>query len=110
VGGIAGGIVGVPIPIIGPILGAILGAAIGAGILELTSGKTSVEQAGHIAVGAAKGRFWGALSKLVFGTIMLVVLMIYAFPVPTDLEVAPAMESAPANPDQAWSGLWPNHA
>ncbi|WP_442482468.1 DUF456 domain-containing protein [Aeoliella sp. SH292] len=108
VGGIAGGIVGVPIPVVGPILGAILGAAIGAGVLELTSGKTSMEQAGHIAVGAAKGRFWGALSKLVFGTIMLVVLVIYAFPVPSDLEAVPAIESAPANPDQAWSGLFEN--
>lgn len=110
VGGIAGGIVGVPIPVVGPILGAILGAAIGAGVLELTNGTTSMEQAGHIAVGAAKGRLWGALSKLVFGTIMLVVLVIYAFPVPSDLEVVPPVESTPANPDQAWSGLGQNHA
>lgn len=101
VGGIIGAIVGMPVPVIGPVLAAILGAAIGAGILELTSGKTSVEQAGQIAVGAAKGRFWGALSKLGFGSIMLLVVVVYAFPLPSDLETIPPTESVPANADRA---------
>lgn len=89
-GGIVGGIVGVPVPIIGPILGAILGAAIGAGLLELTGRDASIERAGKVALGAAQGRFWGVVSKLSFGSVMLVVLLIYAFPLPGDLEAAPA--------------------
>lgn len=85
VGGLAGGIVGVPIPIVGPLLGAVLGAALGAGVLELT-GKSDLRQAGNVALGAAKGRAWGIASKATFGTIMLVVLAIYAFPVSSDIE------------------------
>lgn len=85
VGGLAGGIIGVPIPIVGPLLGAILGAAIGAGVLELT-GQSDLRRAGNVAIGAAKGRAWGIASKATFGTIMLVVLAIYAFPVSGDLE------------------------
>lgn len=100
VGGIAGGIVGVPIPILGPILGAILGAAVGAGVLELTGERPDVRQAGNVAWGAAKGRFWGVVSKLTFGTVMLVVLLVYAFPlrsdVPAQQEPAAVEENAPA--------------
>lgn len=95
VGGVAGGIIGVPVPVVGPVLGAILGAAIGAGLLELSNGQTSVQQAGSVAVGAAKGRFWGTISKLAFGSVMFVVLAIYAFPLPSDL---PESEE-PAAPD-----------
>lgn len=101
VGGVAGGIIGVPVPVIGPVLGAILGAAVGAGLLELSGGKASVQQAGNIAVGAAKGRFYGTVSKLAFGSVMFFLLAIYAFPLPSDLpaDSQPAVEGpAPATP------------
>lgn len=93
VGGIAGGIIGVPIPILGPILGAILGAAVGAGVLELTGERPDFRQAGNVALGAAKGRFWGVVSKLSFGTVMLLVLLVYAFPLRSDV---PAQQAPPA--------------
>lgn len=85
VGGVAGGIVGVPIPVVGPLLGAVLGAAIGAGILELT-GNSNLGRAGNIALGAAKGRAWGIASKATFGTAMLLMLAIYAFPHSSDVQ------------------------
>lgn len=85
-GGIAGGIIGVPVPLIGPILGAILGAGIGAGLFELTGHEASIQRAGSVAIGAAKGRLWGAASKLTFGLVMLIVIIIYAFPLTTDLK------------------------
>ena len=104
VGGIAGGIIGVPVPIVGPVLGAILGAAIGAGMLELAGGKASVQQAGNIAVGAAKGRFWGTVSKLAFGSVMFFVLAVYAFPLPGDLPESeePATVGVPQPAADPW--------
>jgi len=90
VGGLVGGIIGVPIPIVGPLLGAVLGAAVGAGAFELT-GERDLRRAGNIAIGAAKGRAWGIASKATFGTAMLVVLAIYAFPLGEDLAVPEAV-------------------
>lgn len=84
VGGIVGGLVGVPVPLFGPVVGAILGAAIGAAALELTL-KRDLWNAGNIAWGAAKGRFWGTLSKVAFGSVMLCVAAVVAFPKPSDL-------------------------
>lgn len=95
-GGVAGGIIGVPVPIVGPILGAILGAAVGAGLFELTGRDASIQRAGNVALGAAKGRLWGAASKLTFGTAMLVVLVIYAFPLSTDLQPDDSSSPPPA--------------
>ncbi len=92
VGGIVGGLVGVPVPVIGPILGAILGAAVGAGVLELAGDVGDLQKAGDVAVGAAKGRLVGTLSKMVFGTVMLLITALYAFPVVSDL---PAVDAAP---------------
>ncbi len=84
VGGLAGGLIGVPIPVVGPILGAILGAAIGAALLELTR-KPNLAAAGGVAWGAAKGRFWGVAIKLGFGSAMLLLALVLAFPRRGDL-------------------------
>lgn len=85
VGAIVGGVVGVPVPIVGPVLGAILGAAVGAGALELTSDSRDLRKAGHVAVGAAKGRAIGTVSKLSFGAVMLLLVAIYGFPLANDM-------------------------
>jgi uncharacterized protein YqgC (DUF456 family) len=99
-GGVVGGLVGVPVPVVGPILGAILGAAIGAGLLELAADSRDLRRAGNIAVGAAKGRFYGTVSKFTFGSIMLLLIVVYALPlgsdVPAGSEPVPAVELQPA--------------
>lgn len=97
VGGVVGGLVGVPVPIVGPVIGAILGAAIGAGAFELAGDSRDIRKAGNVAVGAAKGRFVGTLSKLTFGSVMLLLTIVYALPVGTDLP--PAEDSPPVLED-----------
>jgi uncharacterized protein len=80
VGSFIGGIVGtaLPVPIVGTLIGACLGASTGSLLGDLWAGRPlfpSVE-AGW---GAAVGRFWGTVSKLAIGAIIVVVLAVAAF-------------------------------
>lgn|SRR5262245_10681980 len=82
IGALFGGMLGsfvIPIPVLGTILGACLGAFLGAGILELTDRDTS--HAFRVGMGAAKGRFYGTVSKLLFGVIMFLIILIAALPI-----------------------------
>jgi uncharacterized protein len=66
-----------PVPIVGTLIGACLGAFTGSLIGDLWAGRPlfpSVE-AGW---GAAVGRFWGTVSKLAVGGIIVVVLALAA--------------------------------
>lgn len=80
VGSLIGGIIGtaLPVPIVGTMIGACLGAFVGSIIGDLWAGRPlfpSVE-AGW---GAAVGRFWGTVSKLAIGGIIVVILTLDAF-------------------------------
>jgi uncharacterized protein YqgC (DUF456 family) len=75
VGSLVGGIVGTTLPvlIVGILIGACLGAFMGSLIGDLWAGRPLFPSfaAGW---GAAVGRFWGMVSKLAIGAIILVVL------------------------------------
>ncbi|MFO8005653.1 DUF456 domain-containing protein [Thioalkalivibrio sp.] len=80
VGGIVGAIAGTafPIPLLGTLIGASLGAFIGSLLGDLWAGRPifhSVE-AGR---GAAAGRFWGTVAKMVVGAAIVVLLGAAAF-------------------------------
>jgi uncharacterized protein len=80
VGSLVGGIVGMalPVSIVGTLIGACLGAFIGSPLGDLWAGRPLFPsfEAGW---GAAVGRFWGTVSKLVIGAIIVVVLALAAF-------------------------------
>jgi uncharacterized protein YqgC (DUF456 family) len=80
VGSLVGGIVGtaLPVPIVGTLVGACLGAFVGSLLGDLWAGRPLFPsfEAGW---GAAVGRFWGTVSKLAVGAIMVVVLALAAF-------------------------------
>ena len=85
-GAIIGSIVGaifltaiVPIPILGTLFGVCLGTFVGALIGELLGGR-EVGSSLKIGVGAATGRLLGLMSKLFFGAIMLLIVLIAALP------------------------------
>jgi hypothetical protein len=79
-GGLVGGIVGtvLPVPIVGTLIGACLGAFAGSLIGDLWAGRPLFPsfEAGW---GAAVGRFWGTLSKLAIGAIIVAILAVAAF-------------------------------
>jgi uncharacterized protein len=79
-GGLVGGIVGtvLPVPIVGTLIGACLGAFAGSLIGDLWAGRQLFPsfEAGW---GAAVGRFWGTLSKLAIGAIIVAILAVAAF-------------------------------
>jgi uncharacterized protein len=80
VGSLVGGIMGtaLPVPIVGTLIGACLGAFIGSLTGDLWAGRPlfpSVE-AGW---GAAVGRFWGTVSKLAVGGIIVIILALASF-------------------------------
>lgn len=83
-GALLGGMIGaifltVPIPGIGTIIGACLGAFIGAVVMEFTKhGEPGLSW--RVGIGAAKGKFWGIVSKLAFGIVILIVAMVMALP------------------------------
>lgn len=86
-GAIVGGLVGaivftplIPIPIVGTIAGMCIGSFGGAFAVEMLIGK-KVQQSAAVGWGAAKGRFWGTVLKLVFGVIMFLVAAICALPI-----------------------------
>lgn len=80
VGGIIGAIVGtpLPIPIAGTLIGACLGAFIGSLLGDIWAGRPLLQglEAGH---GAAIGRFWGTIWKMVVGGAIVAVLGVAAF-------------------------------
>jgi uncharacterized protein len=80
VGSLIGGILGMalPVPIVGTLIGACLGAFIGSLLGDLWAGRPLFPsfEAGW---GAAVGRFWGTVSKLAIGGIIVVVLALAAF-------------------------------
>ena len=80
VGSFVGGITGtaLPVPIVGTLIGVCLGAFIGALIGDLWAGRT-VSQSVAAGRGAAVGSFWGTISKLAVGAVILVMLAIAAF-------------------------------
>jgi uncharacterized protein len=79
-GSLVGGIVGtaLPVPIVGTLVGACLGAFAGSLIGDLWAGRPLFPsfEAGW---GAAVGRFWGTLSKLAIGAIIVAILAVAAF-------------------------------
>lgn len=79
VGGIIGGILGTPIlPIVGTIIGACAGAFIGAAVLEFSD--KDAAHAMRVGIGAAKGRFWGIVSKTAVGLVMFLVAALAGLP------------------------------
>ena len=80
IGSIIGGIVGtaLPIPILGTLIGACLGAFVGSVVGDLWAGRP-LFQSVRAGRGAAVGRFWGTMSKLVVGAMIVVVLGLAAF-------------------------------
>jgi uncharacterized protein len=80
VGSLVGGIMGtaLPVPLVGTLIGACLGAFAGSLLGDLWAGRPLFPsfEAGW---GAAVGRFWGAISKLAIGAVIVVVLALAAF-------------------------------
>jgi uncharacterized protein YqgC (DUF456 family) len=85
IGAIVGGFLGaiflsvIPIPVVAQVIGACLGAFIGAAVMEFTD--KDAMHALRVGVGAAKGRFYGIVSKLAFGGLMFVVALVAGMPV-----------------------------
>ncbi len=79
-GGIVGAILGtaVPVPIAGTLIGACLGAFAGSIFGDLWAGRPMFRSvtAGR---GAAVGRLWGTISKLVVGAAIVILLGVAAF-------------------------------
>ncbi len=76
IGGIVGAVLGtalIPIPLIGTLAGASLGAFGGSILGDVASGKT-VDDSMDAGRGAAIGRFWGTVSKVAAGLVILVLL------------------------------------
>ena len=100
IGAIVGGFLGaiflsiIPIPIVSQIVGACLGAFIGAALMELTD--KDLQHSVKVGMGAAKGRLWGILSKLLFGCVMLLVAIFAALPLGGPAAPPPATAPAPA--------------
>lgn len=99
VGAIVGGFLGaiflsvIPIPIVAQVIGACLGAFIGAAVMEFTD--RDFAHSFRVGVGAAKGRFWGIVSKLAFGFAMFLVAALAGLPFRA-VTTTPPLISAPA--------------
>jgi uncharacterized protein YqgC (DUF456 family) len=80
VGSLVGGIIGttLPVPVVGTLIGACRGAFAGSLIGDLWAGRPLFPsfEAGW---GAAVGRFWGTMTKLAVGAVMVVILALAAF-------------------------------
>jgi uncharacterized protein YqgC (DUF456 family) len=80
VGALVGGVLfSIPVPIHGTIFGACLGAFVGAALVEMgiVGDPTHSMKVGW---GAAKGRFYGIVLKLLFGVAILIVTICVAIP------------------------------
>ncbi len=79
-GGIVGAILGtpIPVPLLGTLIGACIGAFVGALIGDVWAGRPLFHSmaAGK---GAAVGRFWGTVSKLIVGGVLVLLLGVAAF-------------------------------
>lgn len=77
VGGIIGAVlgIGIPIPLIGSLVGACLGAFAGSIVGEMINGKT-LQQSLEAGRGAAVGRFWGTVVKMIVGTAILLTIAV----------------------------------
>lgn len=81
IGALVGGFLfSIPVPILGTIFGVCFGAFVGAAIVEMGV-VGDAGHAGRVGWGAAKGRFWGIVIKLVFGVVILIVTAVAAFPI-----------------------------
>jgi uncharacterized protein YqgC (DUF456 family) len=87
IGGLVGGVLGgiflsflVPIFIIGTILGICLGSFIGAAVFEWMGGEKPWHSL-QVGAGAATGRFLGIVSKLAFGVVMFLIVLIAGLPI-----------------------------
>ena len=84
IGAIVGGFLGaiflsvIPIPIVAQVIGACLGTFIGAAVMEFTD--KDIAHSFRVGIGAAKGRFWGIVSKLAFGFAMFLVAALAGLP------------------------------
>ena len=92
-GAIVGGIIGaifftIPLPIIGTIIGACLGAFLGAYLAEYTV-KGETDHLMRVGWGAAKGRFFGIMSKLAFGIVIAIMAMFVGWPRGAPLQATP---------------------
>lgn len=98
-GAIIGGVIGaifftIPLPIIGTIIGACLGAFLGAYLAEYTvRGETAHLM--RVSWGAAKGKFWGIISKLAFGVVILIVAMWVGLPRGRPVQATPPVPPPP---------------
>lgn len=82
VGSVTGAVMGLPVPIIGPLLGALAGGAGGAfagAYLGEMWKHGAADQSVNVGVGAAVGRLFGTLGKLLVGIVMLVVLAVRVY-------------------------------
>lgn len=81
VGALIGGFIfSIPVPILGTIFGVCLGAFLGAAIIEMGV-VGDAGHAGRVGWGAAKGRFWGIVIKLGFAVVILIAMLVVAFPI-----------------------------
>jgi uncharacterized protein YqgC (DUF456 family) len=81
IGALIGGLLfSIPVPIVGTVIGVCLGAFAGAAVAQMTVAQ-DVAHSFRVGAGAAKGRFYGIMSKLAFGIVILIISMISAFPV-----------------------------
>lgn len=93
-GGLAGGLIGtvvIPVPVIGTVIGACVGSFVGAFAVEMVWLKKNAGDSWRIGLGAAKGRLYGTVIKLLFGAVMFLVSAVWALPV-----FAPQAASVPA--------------
>jgi uncharacterized protein YqgC (DUF456 family) len=80
IGAVVGAILGtaLPIPILGTLIGACAGAFAGSLLGDRLAGRP-VEQSMEAGRGAAVGRFWGTISKMIIGALVFVLLAVAAF-------------------------------
>lgn len=80
VGGIVGAILGtaIPVPILGTLAGACIGAFAGSLLGDLWAGRTMFHSV-RAGKGAAVGRLWGTVAKMVVGGAVVVLLAVAAF-------------------------------
>ena len=99
IGAIVGGFLGaiflsvIPIPIVAQVIGACLGAFIGAAVMEFTD--KDLAHSFRVGVGAAKGRFWGIVSKLAFGLAMFLVAALAGLPYRAVTTTPPLIDAPP---------------
>ena len=98
-GALLGGIVQtglVPIPLVGTVFGACAGAFIGAATVELLI-RRDVAHSFRVGTGAARGRFWGIVTKLGFGCVMFTILLVVALPIGSQSRSSPIPTTRPAS-------------